>query len=294
MKEIKKNDEKYSNLLKRISNSPKKILAMGNTELLNSNCISIIGARECSEEGFKLAKKFSKELSKNGFCIVSGMAVGIDTAAHIGALEATGETIAVLPCGFNNIFPKENEELFKDIVKSGLAITEYEENTKANSKKFVERNRIVSGLSIATLVIEACYRSGTSITAKLAMAEKRKVFCIPHEIHNKYGVGTNELIRRGAILVTSVEQIIEEFPNLIEKREFKPKKEINNVSIDRIKPEYRSIYKILRGEKLTIDIISRKLKLDVSKVNSLLTLMELEGLVEELPGKEFKCTNHMN
>lgn len=285
-------NKEYPDLLKTIKNPPQKIYTKGKKKLLSKTCISIIGTRECSETGFELAKKFSRELSNKGFCIVSGMARGIDTAAHIGALEANGETIAVLPCGFDNIFPKENENLFNRITNQGLAITEYNKTEIADSKKFIERNRIVSGLSIATLVIEAGYRSGTSVTAKFAMKEGRKVFCIPHEIKNKYGIGTNELIRRGGILVTNVKEILEEFPEIIIQKNIKPKNDFK-IKMD-IKPEYKKIYKTLINEKLTIDEISRNLKMDISTTNYLLTLMELEGLVQQLPGKEFRCIELTN
>ena len=121
-----------------------------------------------------------------GVCINSGMAKGIDTGAHIGAIDEIGKTVAVLGCGLNNIYPKENKDLFYKIIDNGGAvISEYENNAEAESKKFIERNRIVSGMSIGVLVIEAAYRSGTSITAKFAMQEKKPIFCIPHDISDK-------------------------------------------------------------------------------------------------------------
>ena len=144
--------------------------------------------------------------------IASGMAKGIDSAAHIGTMEAGGKTIAVLGNGFNHIFPKENIELYKEIIrKGGLIVSEYPPDTEAKSNLFLERNRIVSGLSIGVLVVEAAHRSGTSVTAKLAESQGRKVFVLPHEIDDKYGVGTNNLIKKGAILITSTRDIINNF-----------------------------------------------------------------------------------
>lgn len=179
----------YPQKLKEIKNPPQVLYIEGNKNILSNNCVSIIGSRSCSEEGFKTAKKFAKDLVGQNITIVSGMASGIDSAAHIGALEAGGTTIAVLGCGFKHIYPEENIPLFQQIIENGGAIiTEYSPDTYAKSEQFLARNRIVSALSLGTLVVEATYRSGTSVTAKMAQKQGRKVFCIPHEKDNKYGV----------------------------------------------------------------------------------------------------------
>ena len=137
---------------------------------------------------------------------------GIDSASHRAALDANGKTIAVLGNGLNHIFPAENKGLYKEILeKGGLVITEYPPETKAKSEYFLERNRIVSGIALGILVIEAAHRSGTSVTAKLAEEQGRKVFVLPHEVEDSHGVGTNRLLRKGAILITSTEEIIKEF-----------------------------------------------------------------------------------
>ena len=186
---IKFESQLFPKLLREINNPPKILYVEGDKEILNTNCVAIIGSRSCSDEGFKSAKKFAYDLASQNITVVSGMAIGIDTAAHMGALEAGGRTIAVLGCGFKNIFPKENIGLFRKIVENGGAvISEYAPITKASSNRFLERNRIVSGLSLAILVIEAAYRSGTSVTAALAKKQGRKVFCIPHEMDNIHGV----------------------------------------------------------------------------------------------------------
>ena len=136
---------------------------------------------------------------------------GIDTVAHKATIEAGGKTIAVLGCGFSNIFPKENIQLYYDIIKNnGLVISEYPPDIRAESKYFLERNRIVSGISIGVLVVEAKYRSGTSVTARLAKEQNKKVFVLPHEIGNKNSVETNRLIKKGAVLVNSTKEIIDE------------------------------------------------------------------------------------
>ena len=183
----------------------------GNLELLNNPIISIVGSRSCSENGKSLARKFAYELSQCGITIASGLAKGIDTVAHLYSYKEKGKTIAVLPNGFNHIFPKENIGLYEKILDNGgLVISEYSPDIKAKSKYFLERNRIVSGLSLGVLVVEAAYRSGTSVTAKLAQTQGRKVFALPHEIWDSHGVGTNRLIKTGATLVTCVEDIFDE------------------------------------------------------------------------------------
>lgn len=183
----------------------------GNLELLNNPIISIVGSRSCSENGKSLARKFAYELSQCGITIASGLAKGIDTVAHLYSYKEKGKTIAVLPNGFNHIFPKENIDLYEKILDNdGLIISEYPPDIKAKSKFFLERNRIVSGLSLGVLVVEAAHRSGTSVTAKLAQTQGRKVFALPHEIWDSHGVGTNRLIKTGATLVTCVEDIFDE------------------------------------------------------------------------------------
>ena len=196
---ISKNDKLYPSILKHIKNPPKYLYCNGNINLLESPGIAIIGSRVCTNYGKRIAIEFSKGLSEYGITIVSGMAKEIDSFAHNGALEAGGNTIAVIPCGFNNIYPKENKDLYEKILENnGLIITEYEENEEADSKKFLERNRIVSGLTIGTLVIEGGYRSGTSITANLAKKQGKNVFCIPSNLESSKGITPNKLIKEGA------------------------------------------------------------------------------------------------
>ena len=248
--------------------------------MLNTNAISIIGSRACSIPGINAAKQFSKDLANKGLTIISGMAVGIDTAAHTGCLEAGGNTIAVLGCGFGNIFPKENIKLYHEIIENnGLVISEYPPEIKANSAQFLARNRLVSGLSIGVLVIEAAYRSGTSVTAALAKEQKKHVFCIPHELNDKHGVGTNRLIKNGAQLVTCADDILQELdfiknknPNFEEQQDFK----------QLVLPEvhqYYDVYSVLVGPPINVDEICAKLNKPAQYVNSALFTLELEGII---------------
>lgn len=279
IKEIRIEDEKYPNQLKEIKNPPNKIFLVGNEKILQSDGIAVIGSRCNTEYGEKYATKFSKELAKQGLTIISGMAVGIDGFAHKGALSVGGKTIAVLGSGFNNIYPEENKELFKQIIENdGAIITEYEPDVKPNSENFPKRNRIVSGLSKGVLVIEAVYRSGTSITAKLAQSQGRKVFCIPSNLERKNGVGTNQLIKEGASLVTNIDDIL----NAI-----KVERKAENNAV-KIPAEYLPIYEVLEDEPMNVNVICKKLKTDISSINANLMLMELEGYIKSLPGNYYE------
>lgn len=279
IKQIKYNDGKYPKQLRLIPNPPQQLYLLGNENILENKGIGIIGSRCCTEYGEYYATKFSKELAKQGLNIVSGMALGIDTCAHKGALSVGGTTIAVLGSGFNYIYPEENIELFKNIIsKGGTVISEYEPNTKPESYYFPERNRIVSGLSSGVLVIEAIYRSGTSITAKLAEKQGRPVFCIPSNLGRKNGVGTNTLIKEGAKLVTNSDDILQ-YLNIEKATELLKIK---------IPPEYVQIYEAIEDDPTNINVICKKLNTNISEINASLMLMELEGYIKSLPGNYYE------
>ena len=175
-------DEKYSSDLKKIKRAPNQLFCEGNVNLLNTPCFSVVGSRDLTDYGRRIEQDFVRNLASRGITIVSGMAIGGDSVAHKETLGVGGNTIAVLPCGLKSIYPKENIELFHKIVENGgLVITEYEENVEAREERFLQRNRIVSGLSKGVLVVEAKYRSGTSVTARLAKEQGRKVFAFPRK-----------------------------------------------------------------------------------------------------------------
>lgn len=275
-------DEKYPYSLRRIKNPPQQLYLKGNIELLNKNIISIIGSRSCTENGRKLAKKFASELSDQGIVIASGMAKGIDAMAHEATLNAGGKTIAVLGNGLNYIFPKENQKLYNEILENdGLIISEYPPETKPASNLFLERNRIVSGISIGILVIEAAFRSGTSVTAKLAKEQDKKVFVLPHEIDESHGVGTNQLIRRGAILVTSTKEIINEF-TFLDYKEIEETEERTDKKI--VKEEYKEIYELIASGVNSINEIYRKSNKSMSEVNRILFMLEVEEYIAKTEG----------
>ena len=262
--------------------------------------------------GLSIAKQFSYELSKQTLTIVSGLAVGIDTSAHIGAIDANGKTIAVLGSGLDNIYPKENLQLYNEIIeKNGLIISEYEPKTPASAQNFLNRNRLVSAVSIGILVIEAAFRSGTSVTCKYAKEQNKKIFCIPHELDNKHGVGTNNLIKKGAFLVTSARDIIEsyDFLSYISSKKIKKSKP-NSSSISRnyiyeqaqysnetkkINPDYLDLYNILNGPPLNITQICNKLNKSPSFVSNALFLLELDGIICKTPyGYQINIPNKLD
>lgn len=284
-KKITIKNDNYPELLRNIPKLPKQLYVLGDEKILNEKGIAIIGSRVCTAEGEKIAEEFAKKLAEHGLCIISGMAKGIDTAAHVGALKAGGKTIAVLGGGFNHIFPKENEKLFNSIIENnGAVVSEYMENTKPCSNGFIQRNRIVSGLSMGVLIIEAKHRSGTAITANFARVQGRKLFCIPHSLEQKEGIGTNRQIKNGAKLVTTPEEIIDELNIKIEQNK---KVEEKQIAIINVPEEYLSVYKYITDKPINIDELCKKTKLEISKVNYMLTMMELEGYIEQLPGKNF-------
>ena len=200
----------YPERLKNIYDAPKELYCLGNLELLNyKNNIAMIGSRNCSGYGERAAKDFAYNLAKEDVCIVSGLAKGIDSFSHIGALNAKGKTIAVLGSGLDNIYPKENIKLVEEIINNnGLVISEYPLGTKPLKYHFPARNRIISGLSDSILVVEARKNSGTNITVDFALEQGKDVFVIPGNIYSKTSEGTNFLITEGAIPILSYKDIL--------------------------------------------------------------------------------------
>lgn len=208
------NSNEYPNKLRDIFSPPQIIFIKGNKKLLNNFSIAIIGCRNHSDYGRRIAQKFAFELSQKDICIISGLARGIDSYSHIGCLEGCGKTIAVIGSGLDNIYPYENTTLAQKIVENdGAVISEYIIGTKPNKMNFPARNRIISGLSDGVLVIEARKRSGTLITVEFALEQGKNVFVTPGNIDNINSVGTNTLLKEGSKLTTCIEDILEEYYN---------------------------------------------------------------------------------
>ena len=205
-------DVEYPEILKEIYDAPISLYVRGNKNILNELSVAIIGCRECTEYGRNITKNLSYNIAKNKINIVSGLAKGIDGIAHQGALFAKGKTVAVLGNGLDTIYPKENEHLALEILqKGGAIISEYPLGTKPEKQNFPERNRIVSGMSKGIIVVEAKEKSGTLITVDFALEQGRDVFVVPGNMNSEASIGTNDLIKQGAKLITSYKDVLEEY-----------------------------------------------------------------------------------
>ena len=280
---LRSSDNIYPELLKKIYDPPKELYIRGDANILNSRCIAMVGTRKATHYGKETAKRLAYELSKNGFTVVSGLASGIDTEAHKGALEAGGKTIAVFGCGIDLVIPSENKKLAEKIENSGALISEYGPGVQPARWTFPRRNRIISGLSIGTVMIEGHWESGAMITAKLALEEGREVFAVPGNIEIDQTKGPHWLIKQGAKLVENVDDILEEFnmKRLLDAENTR-KADHLQLSLDELK-----VVSLLTSEPKHIDDISAISKLSVQEALGLLSILEIKGAVKQLPGKYF-------
>ena len=281
-------DKLYPERLRNIKKPPSRLYCLGNVKILNEIGIAVVGSRTNTQYGEKMCKKFVKNLVEYNINIISGLAFGIDSIAHKSCLKNSGKTIAVLPSGLENICNATNKILIDEIIANGgSVISEYENNTEADYNKFLERNRIVAGLGIGTLVVEAGYRSGTSVTARFTRENEKTVFCIPSSLENMKGKTTNELIQRGAKLVTCIEDIIEVIskinPEIVfHKKDIKQK----DIYFD-ISPELLNVYKKISDIPKDVNKIARETGLSISEVNYKMMMLQLEDKIVELPGQRF-------
>jgi DNA processing protein len=208
-------DEKYPEALKNIYSPPRELFYKGDLLKEDSNCVAIVGSRKCSLYGLQMAEKIAFELASRGITVVSGMAKGVDQAAHRGALKAKGRTIAVMGSGFNHIYPSGSEALAQEILESGAVITEYTADTRPLRMNFPKRNRIISGLSKGVVVVEAAEKSGSLITVDFALNQGRDVFAVPGRVDSPVSRGTNLLIQNGAKAVMNVDDILNELDLLV-------------------------------------------------------------------------------
>lgn len=277
-------DGEYPKLLKEIYSPPPLLYYRGNLTCLNEFCLAVVGTRKYSSYGQQAAREIVSVLAQNGITIVSGLALGIDALAHQACLNVQGQTAAVLGSGIDwqNIYPSSNRHLAQKIIEnSGCLISEYPLGTGPAKFTFPVRNRIISGLAIGTLVIEAPESSGALITAKHALEQNREVFALPGSIYHKNSVGANNLIKQGAKMVTSAQDILEEL-NLQAATQF-----IVNQKLIPDSREEEIILKILTKEPLHIDKIAEFSKLKINVLSGLLVIMEMKGMVRDLGGKNY-------
>lgn len=277
-------DSNYPENLKNIYDPPLVLYTKGSL-ISNEPQLAVIGSRRASRYGLEMAEKISACLSKAGLTITSGMARGIDSKAHIGALDAGGRTIAILGCGVDIAYPAENRDLMKRISSSGTVISEYLPGTPPIANNFPARNRIISGMSMGILIVEASEKSGSLITANFALEQGREVFAIPGNIDSRNSTGTNRLIRDGAKIVLDISDILDELNiSYIADNRFYKNKRINTRELD---IDERNVLKKLQNEPMHIDKIAVVCGMNVNVLSSILVMLELKGLVEQLPGKMY-------
>lgn len=274
----------YPALLREIHDPPLVLYAQGNVNLLTQQQLAIVGSRHPTHTGKDLAYQFSKELASEGLVITSGLALGIDAASHQGALIANGKTIAVLGTGLKFIYPGCHHTLAQEIVsKEGLLLSEFPIDTPPKATNFPMRNRVISGLSLGVLVIEAAIRSGSLITARMALEQNREVFAIPGSIHNPLARGCHQLIRQGAKLVETSLDVLEEI-NLSIKQVKVP---IPTISIQEpvdLDPALARVLAQIGYEVTALDVIILRSGLTAAEVSSMLLPLELEGYVQCVAG----------
>jgi DNA processing protein len=269
-------DIRYPAQLREISDPPPLLFVRGNPELLMRPQIAIVGSRNPSSLGKETAFNFAKTLSHYGFVITSGLALGIDAASHQGALSAQGHTVAVAGTGLDRIYPARHKDLAIEIVNTGAMISEFPPGTTAKANHFPRRNRIISGLCQGLLVVEAARHSGSLITARMALEQNREVFAIPGSIHNPLARGCNALIREGAKLVETTQDILEELNEYIQQDKAFPTVLMQSV----LDLEQQTLLNLVMFSPTSIDNLVENSGLSVEVISSMLLILELQGYLE--------------
>jgi len=274
-------DEEYPERLKGISDPPALLYVRGENSPLYQYAVAVVGTRTPSEHGRRMAVRIARELATTGVTVVSGMAMGIDSLAHEGALSAGGRTIAVLGSGVDVVYPPSNRQLYERIIAQGAVFTEYPPGTGPDRHHFPQRNRIISGLSLGTVIVEAGAKSGALITAKLALEQGRELFAVPGAAGDMKSAGVNQLLRDGAAhLVEKGSEVVEHL-----KSRLAP---VLNVSaamaVPKMEGAEKTIYNLLEAGPVLVDELIRRSNLGAVEVSRVLTSMQLKSLVQRLPG----------
>ena len=310
------NDGTYPTLLKQIDDPPVLLYITGDFPLQDTPSVAIVGSRSPTEYGKTTSQQLSYQLAERGITVVSGFARGIDTCVHRGALEASGCTVAVFGCGLSIIYPETNRALAAEIVESGALISEFPMTMPPRGKNFPRRNRVISGLTLGTLVVEASERSGSLITARHAAEQGREVFAVPGQIFSGRSRGTHSLINQGATLINSVDDLLDALPQdytkflggeSLEVTRQPPSSKQSDKAIPRqsaakrstpaaqpktkvvpnLTPDEQTVLSTMDADSIHIDEITRVTQLPIGKVSSILVMLELKGIVQQLPGKQF-------
>ena len=316
---ITQDDAAYPPLLKEIADAPLMLYVKGELKPEDALSISCVGSRSAKDYGRQVSHRFSYQLAQRGVTVVSGLARGIDTNAHRGALDAGGRTIAVMGNGLSLIYPASNDKLAEEIMQAGALISEFPMGMQPMGKNFPRRNRIISGMTLGTIVVEASNRSGALITARHALEQGREVFAVPGPIFSELSTGTHKLIREGAGLVHSVEELLEALPqharNMLStsmsmpldtpatdapsSTEVEPRRRASSSVPTSPKPaapppeltdDEKTVFQAIEAPSTHIDVIVQTTQMPVGKVSSVLLMLELKGVVQQLPGKFFCCS----
>ena len=270
-------EDDYPDLLKKIDVPPPRLYYRGRKEFLKKRCIAIVGSRRCSEYGKNVALRIAKQAVLNGFCVVSGMAIGIDNFAHQGALKAGGDTIAVLGSGTDVCYPRQHARLYSEIIRTGLIISEYPDGTEPMPYSFPLRNRIIAGISEVVVVVEARTGSGSLITAEACNAQGKPVFAVPGNITSQYSLGTNKLIVEGAQALTVVDDL---FHYLGVAPGVDPEE------LESLGKDERKIYELVKEKgELPMDVLSALTGSDPLLISSIVSVLEIKGFVDFSMGK---------
>ena len=280
------NDEDYPNTLKAIDDAPAVLYIRGALTPTDDLALSVVGTRKATQYGRDVAHDLCKRLAQHGITIISGMAQGIDSAAHLGALAGGGRTIAILGCGVDVVYPRENRDLAQKIIANGALVSEFPIGTQPIPTNFPRRNRIVSGMALGVLVIEAPEGSGALITAELAAEQGREVFAVPGNILNPMSRGANRLIQDGAKLVMQAEDILNELSVAYTNTQTREKTE----QIIPANATEAAILQVLNADPVHIDDLARLSGLPISELSSTLTILELKGLAQMVGHMQYSLT----
>lgn len=274
-------DPEYPEYLKEIAQPPWVLYIRGDASLLSGICFAVVGTRKPTHYGRRMARKMASEIASRGWVVVSGMAAGVDSEAHRGALEAGGKTVAVLGTGVDVVYPRHLRRLYAELVEKGAVCSEMPPGTAPHPGLFPRRNRIISGLSVGTLVVEAAERSGALITADCSLEQGREVFAVPGPVTSEKSAGTNRLIQQGAKCVTGVQDILEEFPSLVP-----PSAEKSTEPSD-LSPDERLLLSFIGDEPVHIDELRDQISLPPGELHRHLLSLQLKKRILQLPGAWF-------
>jgi len=272
------NDDAYPRLLKDIADPPPVLFVLGDASILGHKQLAMVGTRHPTPAGQETAADFARHLAANGIVITSGLALGIDGASHAGALAGGGMTIAVAGTGLDRVYPARHRELAHQIAEQGALVSEFPPGTPPTAANFPRRNRIISGLSMGVLVVEAALRSGSLITARLAAEQGREVFAVPGSIHNPQARGCNSLIRQGAKLVETAEDIFEELGGFAAAIGNEPVHD-QGIPVVELDAEYQRVLESVGHAPTAVDTVVQRSGLTADAVCSMLLVLELQGLI---------------